>query len=184
MRSKKRNRSATRLARSPVCADTADQSTSLNLTFKTDRPLVEETVSPSNRTRPVLAGAHTASRRTNGRWTLKVNATGSRFRRGLWWWGYTILYVHCNVYVYFCVCIYFCVCVYVSIQSLPLSMFFVFFLSHIIIFIYTLCIFFVVFNGTAPVSGTVQCKRITTLVDHSVVKVPRNFFDGIFVRGV
>jgi len=106
VRSKKRNRSATRLARSPVCADTADQSTSLNLTFKTDRPLVEETVSPSNRTRPVLAVAHTASRRTNGRWTLKVNATGSRCRRGLWWWGYTILYVHCNVYVYLCVCMF------------------------------------------------------------------------------
>jgi len=69
---------ATRLARSPVCADTADQSTSLNLTFKTDRPLVEETVSPSNRTRPVLG--HTA-RSPNGRWTLKVNATGSRRRR-------------------------------------------------------------------------------------------------------
>lgn len=62
MRSEKRNRSATRLARSPVCADTADQSTSLNLTFKTDRPLVEETVSPSNQTRPVLAGAHTRRR--------------------------------------------------------------------------------------------------------------------------
>lgn len=58
----KRNRSATRLARSPVCADTADHGTSLNLTFKTDRPLVEETVSPSNRTRPVLAGAHTRRR--------------------------------------------------------------------------------------------------------------------------
>lgn len=141
MRSKKRNRSATRLARSPVCADTADQSTSLNLTFKTDRPLVEETVSPSNRTRPVLAGAHTASRRTNGRWTLKVNATGSRCRRGLRWWGYNVLYVHCNVNVCACV-VYLCVCVCVSIQSLPLSIFFVFFLSHIIIFIYTLCIFF------------------------------------------
>lgn len=58
MRSVKCNRSATRLVRSPVCADTADQSTSLNLTFKTNRPLVEETVSPSNRTRPVLE--HTA----------------------------------------------------------------------------------------------------------------------------
>lgn len=176
MRSKKRNRSATRLARSPVCADTADQSTSLNLTFKTDRPLVEETVSPSNRTRPVLAGAHTASRRTNGRWTLKVNATGSRCRRGLRWWGYTILYVHCNVYVYLCVCMF-------PSKAFLFRCSLFFFLSHIIIFIYTLCIFFVVFNGTAPVSGTVQCKRITTLVDHSVVKVPRNFFDGIFVRG-
>jgi len=137
VRSKNRNRSATRLARSPVCADTADQSTSLNLTFKTDRPLVEETVSPSNRTRPVLAGAHTASRRTNGRWTLKVNATGSRCRRGLWWWGYTILYVHCNVFVYSCVCV--CVCFHPKPSSFDVLCFF-FFL--ILLYLYVHCVFF------------------------------------------
>lgn len=99
---------------------------------------------------------------------------------------YYIVCIHCNVYKCVCMRVFVCLCasifaylyVFVSVCFHPAflircSLFF--FLSHIItlyIYIYILCIlcisFFVVLNGTAPVSGTL-CMRITaTLIDRGI----------------